>query len=284
MNEIQIKVAIVVVTYNRLQLLKECIDGLRNQTYKNADIIIVNNGSTDGTREWLAAQSDLIVITQENLGGAGGFYAGMKYMYEHAYEALCLMDDDGLPDFHQLEYLIKYSQKYHADVANALVINRKDHSQTVHGQNLYVFEGKEFIPEKSFLFNGTLIYRHVIEKIGFIKKEMFIWGDEVEYKARINAAGFKIGTIPLAIHYHPPFYQNSKRIIPFIPKGTATFKPTPKDKIFFRNLGYIDKTYNRHNFLRYWAYFLVRLNFKGLSYFHKYYMMGRKNDYSIKFL
>lgn len=55
-------VGIVVVTYNRLSLLKECIDALRHQTYKNFRIVIVNNGSTDGTCEWLSLQNDLIVI------------------------------------------------------------------------------------------------------------------------------------------------------------------------------------------------------------------------------
>ena len=66
------KVGIVVVTFNRLKLLKEVVDSLRNQDYLNRDIIIVNNGSTDDTRDWLDNQNDLIVINQGNCGGAGG--------------------------------------------------------------------------------------------------------------------------------------------------------------------------------------------------------------------
>ena len=75
----------VVVTFNRLNDLKVCIDALRNQTYKQLDILVVNNGSTDGTKEWLAQQNDVNVINQGNLGGAGGFYAGMEYMMSHDY-------------------------------------------------------------------------------------------------------------------------------------------------------------------------------------------------------
>ena len=71
-------IATVVVTYNRLTLLKECIDGLRKQTYMIDEIIIVNNCSTDGTLEWLNGQKNLTVITQENLGIADGLYTGMK--------------------------------------------------------------------------------------------------------------------------------------------------------------------------------------------------------------
>ena len=61
------KIYAVVVTFNRLELLKRNIDSLR-QNHPIERIIVVNNGSTDGTREWLSEQSDLLVITQENVG------------------------------------------------------------------------------------------------------------------------------------------------------------------------------------------------------------------------
>lgn len=75
------QVAVTVVTYNRLNLLKECLQALRRQTIK-ADIIIVNNGSTDGTKEYLDSKEGIFVIHQENLGGAGGFYAGTRQAFK----------------------------------------------------------------------------------------------------------------------------------------------------------------------------------------------------------
>ena len=77
------KVGIVVVTYNRLSLLKEVIESLRVQSYRDYQIVVVNNGSTDETPLWLEKQKDIITITQDNLGGAGGFHTGMKYVAEH---------------------------------------------------------------------------------------------------------------------------------------------------------------------------------------------------------
>ena len=88
------KVGIVVVTYNRYELLKEVIDALRQQTYQDFQIIVVNNGSTDGTSNWLSLQEDIITITQRNVGGAGGFYTGMKFVAENGYEFCWIMDDD----------------------------------------------------------------------------------------------------------------------------------------------------------------------------------------------
>ena len=80
------KVAIIVVTYNRLELLREEIVSLRKQTYQNTQIIVVNNGSTDDTLAWLEKQADIYTITQGNLGGAGGFFTGMKYAAENGFD------------------------------------------------------------------------------------------------------------------------------------------------------------------------------------------------------
>ena len=53
------KVIAVVVTYNRLALLSECVTALRNQSRQLDSILVINNGSTDGTEEWLKSQKDI---------------------------------------------------------------------------------------------------------------------------------------------------------------------------------------------------------------------------------
>ncbi|MEJ7665194.1 MAG: glycosyltransferase [Hymenobacter sp.] len=75
-------IAAVLVTYNRIADLKICLDSLRRQTRPLNRIFVINNGSTDGTAEWLATQTDLAVTTQANLGGAGGFATGIQTGYE----------------------------------------------------------------------------------------------------------------------------------------------------------------------------------------------------------
>ena len=88
------KVIAVVVTYNRRQLLSECIDALRRQTRKVDAIFVVNNGSTDDTEEWLQAQPDVDFVTQQNLGGAGGFARAIQTGYVRGYQWIWCMDDD----------------------------------------------------------------------------------------------------------------------------------------------------------------------------------------------
>ena len=92
------KVMAVVVTYNRKELLKESIKALLEQDYNNCHILIVDNASTDGTKEFIEEeiQNSKVnyVNTGANLGGAGGFNFGMKKAHELGCEFIWLMDDD----------------------------------------------------------------------------------------------------------------------------------------------------------------------------------------------
>lgn len=114
---------VLIVTYNRLSDLKICVETVRKQTYKYFNILVVNNGSTDGTKEWLVQQADIITINQENLGGAGGFYTGMKYMYDNGYEWLVMMDDDGIPDKNEIKNLIQSYDKVVSAVGKEVILN-----------------------------------------------------------------------------------------------------------------------------------------------------------------
>jgi len=107
-------VAAIVVTYNRKQLLAECIDVLLAQSYPVDRIYIVNNCSTDGTVDMLRDKGYLsdnriqLLSLRRNVGGAGGFYMGMKTatQTDDACKYLWIMDDDAIPERDALEELI----------------------------------------------------------------------------------------------------------------------------------------------------------------------------------
>ena len=284
------KVACIVVTYNRVELLKNCISSLHSQTCGDFDIIVVNNGSTDGTKEWLSTQNDIVTINQDNVGGAGGFYTGMKTAFESGYDWVWMMDDDGETEAHQLEQLLNGAVRLNSKFVNALVcnINNKEHLAfgLVHnGKGLTIVnEAKEYgdIPNSINPFNGTMIHRDVIEKIGFIKKEMFIWGDEMEYTYRARTNGFKLYTVTSALHYHPQIKSKQFKVIPFVKRFTVDI-PGNKERAFikYRNYGYLCHTYypkqEIKDKIKYSVYFLLRLRFKDLVEFHKYYNKGKRN-------
>ena len=91
------KVSAVIVTYNRLPMLKEAIAALRAVEPKLSHIIVVDNNSENDTKEFLESLGSSIeyVRLRENIGGAGGFNAGIRYFYEQTTDDFVwVMDDD----------------------------------------------------------------------------------------------------------------------------------------------------------------------------------------------
>ncbi len=100
----------IVVTYNRISLLKQCIDHLTNQEIP-CDILIVDNASTDGTSQYIDGLTDIMCLhLEQNTGGAGGFNAGIRWGAEHGYKYLWVMDDDTLPMSNALKVLLNAAE------------------------------------------------------------------------------------------------------------------------------------------------------------------------------
>jgi rhamnopyranosyl-N-acetylglucosaminyl-diphospho-decaprenol beta-1,3/1,4-galactofuranosyltransferase len=80
-------VVAVILTYNRKDLLKECLQAIARQTRVPDAVVVMNNGSTDGTDDMLAAEFPQVpeVRLPENIGPAGGYHELMKYAYASGY-------------------------------------------------------------------------------------------------------------------------------------------------------------------------------------------------------
>ena len=112
MNHLQDKkVGVVILTFNRLSLLKITIKKVLEQSFQPFEILIVDNNSNDGTREHLSSLEDInSIFLDENLGPAGGFHHGIKYFGEKKnVDDVWLMDDDFFPSKYCLEELCKAS-------------------------------------------------------------------------------------------------------------------------------------------------------------------------------
>lgn len=199
-------VAAVVVTFNRIRLLQECIEALRAQTHTLARIIVINNSSTDGTTEWLATQPDLLSITQENRGGAFGFYTGFKTALDVGFEWIWCMDDDGRPALDALERIMAYAHRKPC-VINALVLDKDNPARIVFPTGGYTEAAavkEPLIEDGAAFFNGSLFHRDIVSELGLPMKDLTIWGDETEYYNRIRfRGGFPIFTVAASHHYHP---------------------------------------------------------------------------------
>ena len=200
------KAIAVVVSYNRLALLSECITALRKQTRPLDAILVINNGSTDNTEAWLRSQPDITFITQENVGSGGGFNTGIAEAYKKGYSWVWCMDDDGYPEKNALENLLN-APLDNLHLRNCAVLNKEDRKSFVWRTGKYynIDQVKtDMIHGYGHPFNGTLIHRTIIERVGIPRKELFLWGDESEYYQRIITKNkIPVTTVVSSIHYHP---------------------------------------------------------------------------------
>lgn len=200
------KAIAVVVTYNRRALLSECITALRNQTRRPDAILVINNGSTDDTANWLEQQPDLISINQNNLGSSGGFSTGIKWAYQNGYAWIWCMDDDGYPKKDALENLLE-ADDGSLQLLNCAVIDKEDKKSFVWKTQKYKTLDEvdcKIIEGIGHPFNGTLLHRKIVERVGVPKPNYFLWGDETEYYYRIvKQSEIPVCTVSNSIHYHP---------------------------------------------------------------------------------
>lgn len=189
-------VVAVIVTYNRKNMLENCIHALQEQTVA-CDILIIDNGSTDGTEHMIknGMLNDAIIYknTQKNLGGAGGFNYGMKTAMNLGYEYIWLMDDDTYPNTDALEKILeadsvlkgKYgflsSVAYWRD-GSVCNMNRQKASL----KRVVDSYDEKLIPVIMATFVSFFVKREIVRQVGYPIKEFFIWSDDLEYSRRIS--------------------------------------------------------------------------------------------------
>jgi GT2 family glycosyltransferase len=215
------RVVAVVVTFNRLDLLQDLLTRL-GEVDGLAEVIVVDNASTDGTGDWLASTGPTAAAGTEvvvrglsrNTGGAGGFHEGLRLAVERGADLVWLMDDDGLPDPDCLDLLLPYAAEL--DFWGPLVVDEGDAGRLVFpirlpGRATVVHRLADvraaaregLIREVVIPFNGVLVTRELVERIGYPREEYFIWGDDHEYRLRAEKAGARIATVVGAQVRHP---------------------------------------------------------------------------------
>ncbi len=202
-------ISVVVSTYNRIAYLKKCIDSLLKLNFDNFEIIIVNDGSTDGTGDYLNGLGNnkiRVVHHKENLGLSAARNSGIK---ASKYDIIAFTDDDCLVE----ENWLKNISQGFADDNIGFVI----------GQVFYIREGyKGYFPERlvrnigaAWPMGCNIAYRKkVFEKIGYFEDIFFKYGNEdSEMAIRAVARGFAFARCPAAVAYHQAMDWNAGSLL-----------------------------------------------------------------------
>jgi rhamnopyranosyl-N-acetylglucosaminyl-diphospho-decaprenol beta-1,3/1,4-galactofuranosyltransferase len=226
-TEPEVRLVAVVATYDRLPEMRKTLTRLLAEPC--VAVIVVDNGSTDGTRDWLSGHKDPrlhTIFTQENTGGAGGFERGMQAARDlFDPDWVVVMDDDARPDPGAFDVFFAEARRGRWDVLAAAVyypggriceMNRPSCNpfwypgtlvKTVLKALLGQGRGGFHIPDQAYTdgqirpidaasFVGMFVSRNVMQAIGLPDGRLFIYGDDVAYSLRARKRDFTIGFAP----------------------------------------------------------------------------------------
>ncbi|MCS3525539.1 glycosyltransferase [Acinetobacter johnsonii] len=223
-NEIARRIHTIVVTFNRKILLAACLKKLLAQSADFEYLIVVNNASTDGTEDYIREvglldyKKIIWLNLLENIGGAGGFSAGMQYAFEHGADYVWMMDDDAMPHPKALAELIKHTTPQHIYASLAVQDQQISWEMTVKQENHWIATHNptditENIEVRSLPFLGFMIHRQLVEKIGLPDTSFFIAADDTEYCLRAKQAGYKLYLVGKSLIEHPKAQYQQYQIL-----------------------------------------------------------------------
>lgn len=206
-------VCAVVLTYNRRDLLDECLQAIVAQTHRCDRIVVVDNASSDGTAEMVAerwaGRVDLHVLGT-NIGAAGGFNLGMRLAYQTGAEHIWVMDDDVLPEPDALAalldaarlldtrgispaFLTSVARAPGGEVTNVPELDRRLNALAY--ENWPDLLGHGLMPVTRSAFVSNLIPRATFTRHGLPIAGMFIWGEDSEFTLRVtrDRPGYVVG-------------------------------------------------------------------------------------------
>lgn len=208
------KVSVIIPNYNGLHFLEDCFLALDAQTYKDFEVLVVDNASTDKSIEWLEEHHIRTLKLPTNQGFAGGVNAGLAVV-ECEYVILLNNDTWVFPDFiEELVRSIERSKKIFS--VNPMMINMT-HKNIMDdaGDGMCILgwpyqigvgEATKYYEKRRMIFTacaGASIYRKaILDKIGFFDEMHFAYLEDIDLGYRAKLAGYVNVYEPKAKVYH----------------------------------------------------------------------------------
>lgn len=246
---------VVLVTFNRLEKLKHCLECYDKQTVSFRNLIVVNNCSTDGTKEFLADYKCQehkfnvhIIHLNSNIGGSGGFHCGQEYALALSPDWILLADDDAYAERDLIKRFNEFIDNIDVSKVSAIctAVKRVDSSLDLFhrqvkdslltlriGRNVpESFYNKPYFEIDFLSYVGAFLNAKVLEKAGLGCGDFFIYFDDSEHSIRLKKYG-KIICVPKLIYTHDSGQLTDAR--------DKTLVATWRDYYAWRNVIYMCK-------------------------------------------
>jgi GT2 family glycosyltransferase len=229
-------VSILIVNWNGKALLGDCLTSITSQTYRNYEILVVDNDSTDGSVEYIERNFPSVRIIQnsQNEGFARACNNGMLCSRG---EYIAVLNSDMELDKHWLEELTKPLQNKNIAATTAKALFFDDREKINYAGGAVNFLGfafpKHFKDSKDidlehetteYMAGGlSCLRRKVLDKVGLFDEDFFMYFEDVDLSYRIRAAGYKLILAPKAIVYHKADFKKMKDKFYHIEKNRLRF-------------------------------------------------------------
>ena len=217
-------VQIIIVTWNKKNDILRLLNCLRALDYPTSDfaILVVDNGSSDGSADAIEADFPEVTLLRhvDNLGGSGGFNAGMQWALTHQASAdyFWLLDNDALVDNQALKVLTQVLEAHsEAALCGSRVMNAERPDEIVEvgafinnriGEVSCHIPPTDAAPDAVFSVDyaaacSLLARVSVVRQVGLWYEEFFVYWDDMEWGTRMRAAGYAVLASNASIVWHP---------------------------------------------------------------------------------
>lgn len=214
------KIGIILLNYCNYKLTVDCIESIRKSTYQDYEIIVVDNNSPDHSGQKLSQLEEIRFLQMdENLGFAAGNNRGIEVALSDGCEYVMLLNNDTVIDPKMIETLVSKADANTVAVPKMYYFDadgRKDILWYAGGilkykssDGLHIGgskeDSKQYSIEKEVTFATgccMMIHRAILEKVGFLREEYFMYCEDTDYSIRLNKSGVKILYVPNAKLWH----------------------------------------------------------------------------------
>ena len=208
------KVTVIIPNYNGLAYMRPCMEALRQQTYQDFQVLVVDNGSEDGSVMWLKEQNIPSIYLKENTGFCGAVNVGIKAART---EYVLLLNNDTVADCRFVEELVKTMEQSKKIFAASSKMIQMHHRELMDdGGDMYSLLGWAYqrgVGRSSRGYNrpmeifsacaaGAIYRRDVFETIGLFYEMHFCYLEDIDVCYRAKIYGYHNRYCPTAVLYH----------------------------------------------------------------------------------